>query len=625
MVEFVKPKLLGSESEFSNRFIRPIENGSAVDALPRDVRLMKRRSHVLHKLLDGVVQRRDYNVLTPFLPAKHEYVLMVRLCDVQRQLYSEYLQHHAMRNKQSRGILSDFQALSRIWTHPRSIQLKDERNVEEDRLKGERKAMKSFINDESGSDSSASDSDVIVEPANGNAAPSDNVDWWKSFIPDDVSLDSVELGGKLALLLQVLIKCETIGDKILVFSQSLFSLDLIEEHLKRLHSEIARCRRKPDASGEKHPADVYFGTWRLDQDYFRLDGSVPEDRRQIMCDKMNRSSDERARLMLISTRAGGLGINLVGANRVVIFDASWNPTADSQAIFRVFRFGQMKPCYIYRFLAQGTMEEKIYDRQITKLSLAGRVVDEQQIERHFNQHDVEELYEFEPDRTRTTGVTVPKDDRLLMELVSEQGKQWVSSVHGHDSLLQNLEEEELNAEEQRAAWEEYENDKKGVPNFSDVIPLVEGHSIAKDTVIEMIKRDNPTATDEDVRGMIPKAIQTLRAYYLRRQQQQRTEMEMKYRQMVAMQQMAQLSAMSGLSNLPRGVPRHNLPSNQRYNPLSASAIRSAAAANAVRHPGASSVRPAGGATRPGTTGVNLSTFCQQRSGLTITPVRPKKD
>ena len=50
-----------------------------------------------------------------------------------------------------------------------------------------------------------------------------------------------------------------------------------------------------------------------------------------------------------------------------------------------------------------------------------------------------------------------------MELVSEQSE-WVSSVHGHDSLLQNVEDEELNAEEQRAAWEEYENDRRGIPN-----------------------------------------------------------------------------------------------------------------------------------------------------------------
>ncbi|KAL7329132.1 DNA-dependent ATPase protein rad54 [Mucor circinelloides] len=124
----------------------------------------------------------------------------------------------------------------------------------------------------------------------------------------------------------------------------------------------------------------------------RLDGTMTINKRQKLVDQFNDPEGEEF-VFLLSSKAGGCGLNLIGANRLVLFDPDWNPAADQQALARVWRDGQKKDCFIYRFIASGTIEEKIFQRQSHKQSLSNCVVDEAtDMERHFSVADMRRLF-----------------------------------------------------------------------------------------------------------------------------------------------------------------------------------------------------------------------------------------
>uniref|UniRef100_A0A671WPC2 DNA helicase n=1 Tax=Sparus aurata TaxID=8175 RepID=A0A671WPC2_SPAAU len=511
MVNFIKENLLGSVKEFRNRFINPIQNGQCADSTLHDVRIMKKRAHILYEMLAGCVQRKDYTALTKFLPPKHEYVLSVRVTPIQCKLYRYYLEHftgvgNAMEGGRGRAgtkLFQDFQMLSRIWTHPWCLQLdyisKENRGFfDEDSMdefiasETEESSMSMTSEDErtkkkkkqgkgkkKGSDDSDSDDVEVIKEWNTssrgrngegrkreppveerNSTPgSPTPDWHKEFVTE-ADAEILEHSGKMVLLFEILRMAEEVGDKVLVFSQSLISLDLIEDFL-----ELSTRAKDDEEKISPYKGD---GIWYRNIDYYRLDGSTGATTRKKWAEDFNDTSNTRGRLFLISTRAGSLGINLVASNRVIIFDASWNPSYDVQSIFRVYRFGQLKTVYVYRFLAQGTMEEKIYDRQVTKQSLSFRVVDQQQIERHFTTNELAELYTFEPDmlddpserKSKKATPLLPKDP-FLAEML-QNNKDQIACYHEHDSLLDHKEEEALSEEDRKAAWAEYEAEKKGL-------------------------------------------------------------------------------------------------------------------------------------------------------------------
>ncbi|GLB44628.1 putative SNF2 family N-terminal domain containing protein [Lyophyllum shimeji] len=142
--------------------------------------------------------------------------------------------------------------------------------------------------------------------------------------------------GKWAVLEHLLLEWrKDPTNKVLIFTKSVKLLEMLEFHLK--------------SRG--------YG-------FLKLDGSTKQADRMPMIDKFH--SDPNVFLFLISTLAGGTGLNLTGANKVVIFDPNWNPAHDLQAMDRAFRFGQTRDVSVYRLLGAGSVEELIYARQIYK-------------------------------------------------------------------------------------------------------------------------------------------------------------------------------------------------------------------------------------------------------------------
>lgn len=102
-------------------------------------------------------------------------------------------------------------------------------------------------------------------------------------------------------------------------------------------------------------------------------------------------ANKNIRLFLLSTRACSHGINLVGANRDVIFDSSWNPCYEQQALARIYRHEQTKPCFVYRLVLNNCIDQKIFDRQVNKHSIAHRVVDDCNPDAHITIDELKHL------------------------------------------------------------------------------------------------------------------------------------------------------------------------------------------------------------------------------------------
>lgn len=336
LLSFAIPGLLGTRLDFRKNYENAIIRGRDAYATDAQMFVGEQKLQELLQLVNKYIIRRTNDILSKYLPVKYEHVVFCELSDFQKKLYQHLVQEGA--KKSSDDLLTKFssQPLNAINILKKICNHPDLVDLEKLLRKGK---------------------DVLpadYRPPIQRGRDREIYSWYS---------------GKFMVLERMLarIRADT-NDKIVIISNYTQTLDLVEK--------MCRLRK--------------YGL-------LRLDGTMAIAKRQKLVDRFN-DPDTPEFIFLLSSKAGGCGINLIGANRLILLDPDWNPAADQQALARVWRDGQKKHCFVYRFIATGTIEEKIYQRQSMKQSLSSCVVDENtDVERLFSFDDLRRLFKYNTD------------------------------------------------------------------------------------------------------------------------------------------------------------------------------------------------------------------------------------
>ncbi|EIW61952.1 uncharacterized protein TRAVEDRAFT_57102 [Trametes versicolor FP-101664 SS1] len=314
MADFCNPGLLDDYSTFKRVYETPILKSRAPGCSSKEAELGEARSAQLTAIAKSFVLRREATMLKKYLPAKHEYVVFITPTKLQLAIFEKILSSDKLDNL-VRSSTAESLALINMLTKISNSPILLKATADQARLKAQQGG------------------DVVKRNAIEDAL---------KLLPSGAQIEDVALSGKLsalATLLRALHKHTE--EKCIIVSHYTSTLNIIE----------AYCKKKSYT-------------------YHRLDGSTPAAKRQDYVNDFNRSSQAKRFVFLLSSKAGGVGLNLIGASRLCLIDSDWNPSHDLQSMARIHRDGQKRPVYIYRFLTTGSIDEKIYQRQVTKLGLS---------------------------------------------------------------------------------------------------------------------------------------------------------------------------------------------------------------------------------------------------------------
>ncbi|BFZ03608.1 hypothetical protein BsWGS_06647 [Bradybaena similaris] len=335
IVEFVNPGILGSSSTFRHVYEDPIVASQQPKATDEERELGTKRAQELTRLTQMFVLRRTQEINNDYLPPKVEMVLFCKPTALQLNLYRQLLHSNVIRrclagNLSGSPHLICIGALKNLCNHPGLVY----RKAAEEKLNKE--AQINSIHGKAGDDSFEEWEDSVYSGL-------------LSYFPETFDASSVNHNdsGKLMVLSGLLsaIWSQSSSEKVVLVSSHTKTLDFLEVFCQ--HQRYS---------------------------FLRLDGQTPTVQRQDIVTRFNNKTSP-FRIFLLSSKAGGVGLNLIGASRLILYDIDWNPANDLQAMARVWRDGQTGKVYIYRLITVGTIEEKMYQRQITKQGLSGAVMD----------------------------------------------------------------------------------------------------------------------------------------------------------------------------------------------------------------------------------------------------------
>uniref|UniRef100_T1HD55 Uncharacterized protein n=1 Tax=Rhodnius prolixus TaxID=13249 RepID=T1HD55_RHOPR len=362
LLHFLLPEIFDNLEAFQSCFhVEEIEASTGNDQL---INQHDKVISVLHEILSPFLLRREKKDVLIQLPRKKEVLVYCPLTEVQMKLYSSTVDKSIANTiiKKVDIIIPDNPDGTK---QKRMSKMRGNETIEEIETKNEE--LKHVVMVRSGEDQYSFNIKMTNIPIMLKKIVNHPYLIQKPVLPGSnimkINEKLVTSSGKLTILDGLLRRLKPRGHKVLLFSTMTQLLDIIEEFL------IMRNYK-----------------------YDRLDGSNTILERKTSIKRYN--SDEKVFIFLLSTRAGGLGINLTSADTVVIFDSDWNPQADLQAQDRCHRIGQTKPVIVYRLVSTGTIDERIVSRAEAKRKLERIIIQGGNFKNLFRRKDVTNLEEL---------------------------------------------------------------------------------------------------------------------------------------------------------------------------------------------------------------------------------------